>query len=340
LATIAAGSAEHERMLSMITGFWVSQTVAAVADLSIAEHLEGGPLSAEEIASRENSDPGHTFRLMRACASLGLLAYQPGDGKFVGTALLGTLRGGSVNSLREMALVQTSPGHWLPWGKFSAAVREGRAQTHATHGVDIFSYFSQNPDEAALFSSAMTNLSSPVIREAVLVIDMCGVDTVVDVGGANGAFVLELMDRVPQLRGAVFDLPHVVPGAADEARRRNLSDRFGVVAGDFFESVPAADMYLLKYILHDWDHDACIKILENCRRAMPPGARIIVLEMLMAEIGEPGIGALMDMNMLAMLNGRERGLGDFDELLEAAGLRRTNLTAIKPPYHVIEAVAK
>jgi hypothetical protein len=147
------------------------------------------------------------------------------------------------------------------------------------------------------------------------------------------------MTANPALQGVVLDLPHVIPGADAEAQQRGLSDRFIGARGDFFDSVPAGDLYLLKYILHDWDDGACVKILANCRRNMNPGARLVVVDMLLGKVGEPGIGTLMDMNMTAMVTGQERDLKEFDHLFSLAGLRRTKLTSVQRPYHVIEAVA-
>jgi SAM-dependent methyltransferase len=338
--TDAAAADNHQKMLSMVTGFWVSQIVRAAADLSIAEHVADGGLTAKEIADRESSEPAMTLRLLRACASLGLLTYDAEEGRFSGAPLLDTLRAGSSNSLRDLALAQTAPGHWLTWGKFPETVRKGESQAPAVLGADIFGYFAQQEEEGALFSRAMTNLSSPVIADAVTVIDTTGVGLAVDVGGAHGAFILQLMAANPHLRGLVLDLPHAVRGAVAEARKRGLEDRFSAVTGDFFTTVPAADLYVLKFILHDWHDDACIKILENCRKALNPGGRIVVVEMLLGEIGEPGMAPLMDANMLAMCpGGQERELAEFDTLFAAAGLRRTTATPVRAPYGVIEAVA-
>jgi len=151
--------------------------------------------------------------------------------------------------------------------------------------------------------------------------------------------VYELLARNPKLRGLVFDLPIALPGARADAERLGLTDRSSAVSGDFFESVPIADMYLLKYIMHDWDDDSCIRILRNIRKAMPSSARVLIVELLVGEIAEPGIGTLMDMNMLAMIPGKERDLEEFDTLLKAAELQRTALTHLQPPYCIIEAVA-
>lgn len=335
------GTRNYQEMLGIISGFWVSQIVRTAAALSVPDHLANGPMTAEEIASVEASDPAATFRLLRACAALHLVTYEQASARFAGTALLDTLRRDSPHSLRDLLLVQTAPGHWRSWGRFTDSVRAGTTQFEAALGSrDIWAYFEQNPEEGQLFGAAMTNLSAPIIREAAAVIDTTDIGLVADIGGANGAFVYELLTRNPKLRGLVFDLPTALPGAEADAKSLGLRDRSQTVAGNFFDSVPAADMYLLKYIIHDWDDDSCIQILRNIRKAMLPASRVIIVEMLVGETGDPGIGTLMDMNMLAMLTGKERDLQEFDALLDAADLQRIGLTHLQPPYSVIEAVTK
>ena len=334
------GAANQQQMLGLITGFWVSQIVRTAAALSLAEHLAEQPRTAKEIAAAAGSDFSATFRLLRACTALKLVTYESATGRFATTPLLDTLRRYSPHSMRNLALVQTAPAHWLSWGHFTDSVRAGFTQFEAALGnEDIWAYFEQHPEEGRLFGAAMTDLSTPVIREAADVIDTTGVELVADIGGANGTFVYELLARNPKVRGLVFDLPLAVPGARADAERLGLSDRSSAVSGDFFESVPIADMYLLKYILHDWDDDSCIRILRNIRKAMPSSARVLIVELLVGEIAEPGIGTLMDMNMLAMIPGKERDLEEFDTLLKAAELQRTALTHLQPPYCIIEAVA-
>src|SRR5262245_7057679 len=124
------------RMMSMITGYWVTQILRTVAELRVADQLAERPLTAAELAERAGSDPDATYRLLRACASLELV--KPDDeARFTGTPLLETLRTGVPNSLRDIALVHGSPGHWLPWGLFPQAVRAGVPQTEAALGMDI-----------------------------------------------------------------------------------------------------------------------------------------------------------------------------------------------------------
>src|SRR5258708_11030128 len=105
-----------------------------------------------------------------------------------------------------------------------------------------------------------------------------------------------------------------------------LADRFTGVAGNFFEEVPSADLYLLKMILHDWDDDACRTILRNCRASARPGARALVVESVIGKTGEPSFAALLDMNMLAGTFGQERDYAEFGALYAATGWRRIATT--------------
>jgi hypothetical protein len=130
-----------------------------------------------------------------------------------------------------------------------------------------------------------------------------------------------------------------VDGAQRAADEAGLTDRFSTVAGDFFESVPAADYYLIKWILHDWPDEGCLRVLRNCRASARPGARALVIEALVGEIGKPDPAALLDMNMLAATRGQERDLDEFDALFAASGWRRVGLRPTRSLYSLVELAA-
>jgi len=323
-------------MMGMVTGFWVTQTVRAAAVFNLADHLAAGTDTPEAIAAAESTDPDATRRLLRTCASLGLVTSEDGR-HFTGTSLLGTLQQDDPRSLRHFAISQSAPGHWLSWGRFPDAVRTGRHQVTAAHGeANIFDYFAKHLDEASSFTDAMGNLSRADALDIAAVLDTKGATLAMDIGGAGGDVVRAMMRANPELDGGVFDLPHIVPAAEEAAKAEGLDGRFTAVGGDFFESVPAADLYVLKYILHDWDDASCVRILRNCRESLVAGGRIAVIDLLVGEIGQPGLAPLMDMNMLGMTGGRERELSEFDALFAAAGLRRVKVSAAGA-FAVIEA---
>ena len=328
----------HREMTGMIFGFCVSQIIRTAAELSLADHLAAGPLTAQEIAEREGSAPATTFRLMRACAAFGLLTTDEA-GRFHGTPLLDTLRTDAPRSLRAFAMAITNSAHWLPWIRFGASVRTGHSQAHNALGMDFFDYLERHPSLAQEFSAGMSSGTSVWALELADLIDTTNVRRAVDIGGANGALLALLQKANPALHGIVFDRPNVARDAERQIARNGFAERTEVVGGDFFESVPAGDLYLLKFILHDWDDESCVKILRRCREALEPGGRLAIFELVTGADGDAGLTALMDLNMLAVLNGRERSLREFDALLHRAGLQRTAVLTTVSPYSVIEAVA-
>jgi hypothetical protein len=326
-------------MMSMVTGFWISQIVRAAAIFNVADHLAAGIDTPDAIAAAESADLDATRRLIRSCASLGLVTSTDGV-RFAATSLLNTLRKDDPNSLRGLALAQAAPGHWLPWGRFPDAVRSGDRQikTALEPYENIFDYYAAYPDEAAVFTQSMSNLSAAAAIEIAKVIDTAGVEHALDIGGADGEVIRAMMRVNPVLRGGVFDLPHVMPDAHAAARKDGLQERFSAIGGDFFESVPPADLYVLKYVLHDWDDDSCMRILKNCRASLQDGGHIVVIDHLVGGLGDPGLAPLMDLNMLVMTGGRERDLAELDALFEAVGLRRTSVRH-GGAFAVIETVA-
>jgi hypothetical protein len=317
-------------LVNMINGFMVTQVVRAAAELRLADHLAGGAKTADEVATLESSDPATTYRV-----SLGLLAYE-GDGYFATTPMGRLLRTDIDNSLRDMAMAWGSPGHWLPWGHVTDAVRKGRSQVRQALGMNLFEHFTANPAEGATFVSGMSAITRPVRSEAARVIDTSGVSLAIDVGGGDGSLLHSLMSANPQLRGTVFDQPAVVQAALRDADKAGLSDRLSGQEGDFFESIPAGDLYLLKSILHDWPDDECVRILQNCRKATRPGGRLLVVELVILDDWSSE-STMMDLNMLALTNGQERDLAGYDALFAAAGWKRIALHRMNSAYSVIEA---
>lgn len=335
--TAEATDKDFEQMTHMLSGFFVTQIAGAVAAYSIADHLANGPATAKQIATIEGIDPTAAYRLLRACASLGLVTS---DGlKFGATPLLGTLRTNVPGSLHSLAIAWSTPGHWLPWGRLQDSVRTGESQTVPTLGTNIWDYYAQKPGEGETFTQAMHGFTSGIALEVARVVDTSNAKVAVDIGGASGTLVHSLLMANSQLHGIVLDLPEVVRSAADAAAALGLAERSRAMAGDFFTDVPEADIYLLKNVLHDWSDEEAVGILKGCRQAMRPGGRVVVIEMLLGEMGQPGIAPLMDLLMMVLLTGRERTLAEFSRLLKDAGLRFSKSTPIRPPMAVIEAVA-
>jgi SAM-dependent methyltransferase len=324
-----------EQLSQMIKGYWVSQIVGTVAQLEIADHLAHGPLDYDVLAEGIGCEPKATYRLLRASEEVGLVSVLPA-GRFSLTPLGELLRSNVPGSMRSPAVALTAPGHWLPWGRLAEAVRHGERQTVAALGKELFDYYAVNPSEGSAFTSAMANHSDAIAKEIAQTLDTSAVTHVVDIGGASGTIIGALLEANAGLLGTILERAEVVPRAKAALAQRGLSSRCRVIKGDFFETVPEADLYILKSIVHDWDDQQSIKILCNCARALRPNGRVILIEWVVPEHGKPGAAALSDLNMLVLLPGRERTASQFDQLFRASGLRLDRITRTLSYMKLIE----
>jgi hypothetical protein len=325
-----------QQMFQMITGYWVTQIVGTLARLGIADSLADGPRTSGELAQGKELAAGPLYRLLRAAAMLGALKESPRD-RFQLTPVGETLRANVPGSMRDFAIAQSAPGHWLPWARLEDAVRTGERTTKAVLGTEIWDWYAAHPAEAAAFSGAMANLAALVADDVVRAVDLAG-KRVVDVGGAHGTLLARVLQGAAGATGVLMDLPHVIEGARTAVAAQGLAQRMECVGGDFFERVPEADAFLLKQVLHDWDDAQCARILTNCARAARPGARLLAVEMVIADDGRPGPAPLMDLNMLVMLPGRERTRAEYAALLQGAGWKLSRELPLRGGFDLLEAV--
>jgi predicted O-methyltransferase YrrM len=323
-----------QRMMEMITGYWVTQIVSAVATFRVVDHIQDGARTPDDVARACGTDHHATMRLLRAGASLGLFEHAS-DGYRV--TPLGATLGSGDGTMRGMAIAQGAPGHWLPWGRFHDAIRTGKRQTPAALGAEIFDYYGTHAEEAEAFTGAMDALSAMVAGEIAAHVDTRGVARVIDVGGSRGTLAVALLRANPSLAAVALELPHVVPAARAAVKAAGCEARCEVAGGDFFVAVPEGDLFLLKQILHDWDDRQCLQILASCTKAMRPGGRVVIVEQIVPGESSPSPVTLMDLNMLVMLPGRERTLREYDALLQAAGLRLGRVLQTRSPFSLLEA---
>jgi len=156
---------------------------------------------------------------------------------------------------------------------------------------------------------------------------------------ATGNLLTTVLASAPAARGILFDLPHVVPEAAPLIKARGLTDRITIEPGSFFERVPdGADAYLLSHVIHDWSEEQCVTILGNCRRAMKPDGRVLLIEMVLPAGDTPHPGKMLDMMMLVGPGGQERTEEEYGVLLGKAGFRMTRVVPTASAVSVVEAV--
>ena len=314
----------------LVNGYQVSQAIHVAATLGIADRLAGGARSSDELAAEVGADAGALYRLLRALAAVGVLE-EGADRSFSLTEVGQGLRSDVPESLHGWAAFMGRPYYWAAWSHLLHSVRTGENAFRALHGVDPWGYRAREPAESAIFDRAMSATSRSAIAGLVEAYDFGRFRTIVDVGGGNGALLRALLERYPELRGVLFDQPHVVDGAGP-------GERLAVVAGSFFESVPpGGDAYVLKAILHDWEDLEATAILRACRAAVVDAARLLVIERELAGPNEGAEAKLSDLNMLVAPGGRERTLEEYRDLLAAGGFELEQAIPTRAGLSILEA---
>jgi hypothetical protein len=325
-------------MMGMITGYWVSQAVGVVASLGVADRLADGPRSCDDLARDVGANPQALYRVLRMLASIGVFR-EAAPRSFALTALGETLRSDVPGSVRNFAITETAPGHWLPWGRMEESVRTGEPMAQAALGMGLFDWYARHPGEAGYFNAAMGNLSALAAGELLRVADFSSVRKVMDVGGAHGVLLSAILGANPAAQGILFDMPHVIETAGAAIAARGLSGRCELRSGDFFQAVPeGADLHVLKHIVHDWDDERATLLLRNCRRALAPGGRLLLVEMVIPGDNQPGPAQAMDLNMMVITGGRERTEDEYRQLLAGAGFRLAQVIPTHSPFSVLEAM--
>lgn len=313
----------HQSVMDILFGRWRSQILYAGVKLGVFDALRTAPKTADDVASELQLDAPHTYRLLRALASLGLL-NEDRNRSFSLTASGEFLRADHPQSLRGIVLLEEGPEHYAVWKHLCAIVRDGGGDGFVREfGRPIFLYAAEAPGYGALFNEAMSSLSAgetAMVLEALAAYDFSGISHVCDVGGGHGHLLCSLLAKHPHLRGTVYELPNVIEQRdLLWAQRMNVAARCEYVTGDMFTDVPEADAYLLKHILHDWDDADSVRILSNIYKAAPRAARVFVAECVVPGPEAPHFSKLFDIHMMCATGGRERTEEEYAGLFERAG---------------------
>ena len=325
------------QMLQIISGFWISRGVYVIAKLGIPDLLKSGPKTAEELAEATKMHAPSLFRILRALASVGVLNSANG-GRFAQTPVSETLVTDAPGSLRWFAVSELGQEHYPAWGNLMHSVKTGEIAFDNFFGVDIWKYFQQNPEDAAVFNDSMSSVTAATNEAILSLYDFSNFGTVVDVGGGHGGLITSILKHNPKVKGVLFDAPEVIEGARPKLEATGLAERCETVAGDFFKSVPAGgDAYVMKWIIHDWDDEKSITILRNCRSRMSANSRLILVDCVVPESDEPHFSKFIDLNMLVMTGGKERTAKEFEQLLGAAGFKLLRIIPTELPTSIVEA---
>src|ERR1051326_6492192 len=257
-----------EQILQIITNFWSSRAGYVFAKLGIPDLLKSGPKSADELAAATKMHAPSLYRVLRALASTGFVSATA-DGRFAQTPLSEILVTDAPGSLRWFTISELGQDHYPAGGNLIHSVKTGEIAFDNFFGADVWKYFQQNPEDAAIFNNSMSGVTAATNEEILAVYDFSSFGTIVDIGGGHGGLITSLLKANPKLKGILLYTPPVIEGARRKIEEAGLWHRCETVGGDFFKAVPAGgDAYVMKWIIHDWDDQGAITILKNCRNQM------------------------------------------------------------------------
>jgi len=334
----AAGPDLHGQLMQLATGYMPAACLYAAARLKIADLLAGGPKPVSELAHARDVNEDALYRSLRAIASLNIFR-ETAPRTFANTPLSEALRSDVPDSARDMVVFIADPLHFNVFGEFMHPIETGGTAFKKTTGMEPFEFFRQHAAENEAFNAAMTSISAHFTKPLIEAYDFGESGTLADIGGGHGVMLTAILQKHRGLRGIIFDLPHVVEGAGARIASLGLASRCEIVGGDFFEPLPAADSYVMKSIIHDWDDERAIAVLKNCAASMRGrDGKVLLVEYVIVPGNEPDLAKWIDLEMLAMAGGRERTEGEYAELFSKAGLRLARVVRTPSPFCVIEAV--
>lgn len=335
------------QVLQMVMGGWVSAAIAALSHRGVPDVLKKhGPLTAADIVSMGSLDavPDALQRLLRANASFGLLS-EDADGRFGLTPLSEALTSDAAAPIKKLA--EAMGGHWLRMmTELSESVRTGKNQSKKLFGMDWWDYLNANPQELEDFGEAMKANSYNSLLGVLEHCDFSGVRSLCDVGGGWGHLAVALLKKYPALKASVLDVPDLIPVAKKSFTIDDpaVSSRFEYVGGNMFSGVPPAEVYVMKHIIHDWEDDYCTTLLKNCRQSMVGNGRIVCVDSVVPPMGDTGgtPNKMLDLLMLAGINGRERTEAQWNDLYGAAGFEVARITPLQDNFgtSIVEGVKR
>ena len=330
-------AAARARALDLAAACFSARVVHLAAELCLADALVDGPLDAAALAARTGTHADALERLLRTLTALGLLTHGS-DGRFALTDGGHALRSDGPSSAR--AGIRVMSLWWETWSALEHSLRSGEAAADVVLGKPAFDHIGEDPDRLALFQEGMRGLNARTLPHVVEAIGDLGAASIVDVAGGHGSLLAAVLHASPRAHGLAVDRPEVVAEGRAYLAGQGLGDRAQITGGDMFRAVPAgADVYLLKWILHDWDDADCVRLLRVLRSAMRPDSRLLVVDRVMPDRVRAGADhlrmQLSDLRMLAALGGRERTLSAFERIFSEAGLELVARAPTPCELHVL-----
>lgn len=309
---------EYKRVMKMIADAWMGHIICALIKLGVFDilHEHKKPQTAEEIAAGTDMKAPLLYRVLRAAARAGALVEDE-QHRFSLNAISELFCTDNEQSFKDFLIFELG-AHLEGWEHLPNLIKTGKNFWQSKYGCNLWEYYETHPEERKVFNAAMKSVSRVDCHGVLQAYDFSSAKHIIDIGGGSGGLLKRILQKYPELCGTLFDLPSVIEHTKESCKEENIIQRCSMVAGDFFEGVPTdGDLYLLKFIIHDWPDEKAIEILRSVRKSMPPHAKLLVLEILI--VPEESFALTFDVNLLIkMIGGGERTVEQYQALFEKA----------------------
>lgn len=304
-----------EILTQVTTGYVVSRSLHAIADLGVADALGDTPQTAETLARAVGANPGALARVLRLLSAHGV--FESHEGRFSHSPASRLLRSDHPQSARSYVRMLGFPAIWESYGKLEYTVRTGLSAADKTIPGGFWGFLASDPEAGRIFNEAMTAKAHGQVAGVVRAYDFSRFGVIGDIGGGRGHLLRAVLDNAPNARGVLFDQPHVVQQSSSIA-----SERLKLQGGDFFkDALPVCDVYVMMEVIHDWNDEESTKILKAVRRAAPAHAKLLLIESIVPDDPGPNWAKTLDILMLTILMGCQRTQREYVDLFRAAGFR-------------------
>ena len=287
-----------------------------------------GEQSVEKLAEQTNTDPERLYFVLRALAHIDVLEEKP-DRVFAPTETSKLLVTNKAPSAGHLAMHLIEPAQWDAWKALPEGLEKGAVPFELANGKGVYQYCYDNEWSKDTFIKAMSFLTGSQVDGLLDAYDFGQYETVMDVGGGQGGLIASIVKRYG-CRGILFDLPDVADTAKDYIRGQGVDpDKIDIKTGDVFDAIPkGADAIVMKHFISAWSDDDAMKILANCRKALPEDGRLVLLQSFVPDIDEPKMEAdgIMPGIFAVQINVATPGGGwrtkkQFQTLFEKSGFR-------------------
>lgn len=332
----------REQVRSWVEGYRQTALIAAAVRSGLLDALQGRSLAAEHLAAERGWPVVMVRRLLRGLELLQVVARQSeeaSDSPRFGLTAAGELLCADAPGPEHPYALLSAEQYVPAWLRMDAALYAGTTPFEVAFGQPVWEHRRADPAAGAVFNQWLFRQSGRVTDQLVSACEIGDSQLVADVGGGQGALLIDLLRAHPGLRGVLADQPAVVAAAEDAIAQAGLATRCETRGIDFFQAVPAGcDLYLLKSVLHDWNDDDCVRILRSIRQALSATARLLVIERLVPEVPQQDPETIwLDLHMLCVTGGCERTRDEYRGLLAAAGLALRRVIKTNGPFRVLEA---